>query len=236
MAQYVAHRKIIIELFEKALSSEKKTDCYPLEEAVHNILFPMRSTDEETLYSQQNLWIIDERLNYHFFIASDKPLNSHVQFASSSKKRPDLFIFDRKIAFTKGTSDGSPISSITVVEFKRPQRDDYGDAENPLKQVIDQIQTIRSGQFKTERGRPILVANERIPAFAYIICDITPSLREALVDRDAKRMPDGLSFYSYHSNHGIYFEVIDYGKLLTDAKRRNRVFFERLNLMDANYA
>lgn len=36
----------------------------------------------------------------------------------------------------------------------------------------------------------------------------------------------------YHSNHGIYYEVIDYGRLLTDAKRRNRVFFERLNLMD----
>ncbi|MCJ2091727.1 hypothetical protein MKK67_04275 [Methylobacterium sp. J-072] len=235
LAQYVAHRKIIIELFEKSLSSDKKTDRYPLEEAVHNILLSMRSTDEETLYSQQNLWIIDERLNYHSYIASDKPLNSHAQFESSSKKRPDLFIFDRKIAFAEGDGDGSPISSITVVEFKRPQRDDYGDMDNPLKQVIDQIQTIRSGKFKTERGRPIPVANEKIPAFAYIVCDITPSLREALVDRDAKRTPDGLSFYGYHSNHGIYFEVIDYGKLLTDAKRRNRVFFERLNLMDADH-
>lgn len=233
LAQYVAHRKIIIELFEKALSSDKKTDRYPLEEAVHNILFPMRSTDQETLYSQQNLWMIDERLNYHAFIASDKPLNSHGEFASESKKRPDLFIFDRKIAFAEGATDGSPISSITVVEFKRPQRDDYADDANPLKQVIDQIQTIRTGQFKTERGRPIPVANERIPAFAYVICDITNSLRETLVDRDAKRTPDGLSFYGYHSNHGIYYEIIDYGKLLTDAKRRNRVFFERLNLMDA---
>ncbi|MDJ1638196.1 hypothetical protein [Rhizobium rhizogenes] len=31
----------------------------------------------------------------------------------------------------------------------------------------------------------------------------------------------------------VYYEVIDYGKLLADAKRRNRVFFDRLNLMDA---
>jgi hypothetical protein len=232
LAQYVMHRKIVIELFEKALSSDKKTDRYPLEEAVHNILFPMRSTDHDTLYSQQNLWIIDERLNYHSFIASDKPLNSHKDFTSDSKKRPDLFIFDRKIAFAEGAGEGAPISSITVVEFKRPQRDDYTEADNPLKQVLEQIQTIRSGQFKTEHGRPIPVANEKIPAFAYVICDITPRMRQTLVDRDAKGTPDGLSFYGYHSNHGIYFEVIDYGRLLTDAKRRNRVFFERLNLLD----
>jgi hypothetical protein len=232
LAQYVMHRKIVIELFEKALSSDKKTQKYPLEEAVHNIVFPMRSTDEEILYSQQNLWMIDERLNFHSFVASDKPLNSHDSFHSDSKKRPDLFIFDRKIAFAEGSGDGAPINSISVVEFKRPQRDDYSDTENPLKQVLDQIQAIRSGQFKTDRGRPIPVANEKIPAFAYVICDITPKLRETLVDRDAKGTPDGLSYYGFHSNHGIYFEVIDYGKLLTDAKRRNRVFFERLNLMD----
>lgn len=232
LAQYIMHRKIVIELFEKALSSDRKTDRYPLEEAVHQILFPMRSTDQEILYSQQNLWMIDERLNFHYFIASDKPLNSHKEFSSSSRKRPDLFIFDRKIAFAEGDPDGSPINSITVVEFKRPQRDDYDDAENPLKQVIDQIQTIRGGKFKNEKGRPLPVANEKIPAFAYVICDITTSLRETLIDRDAKPTPDGLSFYGYHGNHGIYYEVIDYGRLLSDAKKRNRVFFERLNLMD----
>lgn len=230
LAQYVMHRKIILELLEKALSSDKKTERYPLEEAVHNILFPMRSTNQETLYSQQNLWLIDERLTYHTFIASDKPLNSHDDFASTSKKRPDLFIFDRKIAFTEENSKGSPISSVAVVEFKRPQRDDYNDVENPLKQVLDQIQDIRSGQFKNEQGRPIMVANEKIPAFAYIVCDITPSLKQALIDRDAKGTPDGLMFYGYHSNHGVYYEVIDYGKLLADSKRRNRIFFERLNI------
>ena len=232
LAQYVMHRKIIIELLEKALSSDKKTDRYPLEEAVHNILFPMRSTDRETLYSQQNLWLIDERLNYHSFIASDKPLNSLEEFTSDSKKRPDLFIFDRRIAFAEGASEGAPIASVTVVEFKRPQRDDYTDKENPLTQVIEQIQLIRSGQFKNDAGRPIATMGDRIPAFAYVVCDITPKLRDVLIDRDARGTPDGQSFYGYHSNHGIYYEVIDYGRLLADAKRRNRIFFERLNLLD----
>ncbi len=231
LAQYVMHRKIILELFEKALSSDKKTDKYPLEEAVHNILFPMRSTDEDTLYSQQNLWIIDDRLTYHSFIASDKPLNSHEAFESVSRKRPDLFIFDRKIAFAENVENGSPINSIVVVEFKRPLRDDYSEPENPVKQVLDQINDIRSGQFKNDRGRPINVANEKIPALAYVVCDITPTLRDVLLDRDMTPTPDGLTFYDYHRNHGVYLEVIDYGKLLSDSKRRNRIFFDRLNVM-----
>lgn len=234
LAQYVMHRKIVLELLEKALSTDRKTDRYPLEEAVHNIVFPMRGTDRDVLYSQQNLWIIDERLNYHSYIASDKPLSSHDDFDSASKKRPDLFIFDRRMAFAEG-DDGHPINSLVVVEFKRPQRDDYTDADNPLQQVLDQIRDIRTGQFRNDQGRPIPTANDRIPAFAYIVCDITPALKQVLVDRDAKGSPDGLSYYGYHVNHAVYYEVIDYARLLSDAKRRNRVFFDKLNLIGRSH-
>lgn len=231
LAQYVMHRKIVIELFDKALSADRKSEKYPLEEAVHNLLFPMRSTDRDTLYSQHNLWMIDERLTYHWFLSSDKPLKRLDEYQSTSSLRPDLFIFDRKISFTEGEEGQQPVNSLVVVEFKRPQRDDYSDQENPLQQVLDQIRDIRKGQVKDEKGRPIALAYEKVPTFAYIICDITPSLRDVLVDRDAQGTPDGLSYYGYHKNHSVYFEVIDYGKLLTDAKKRNRVFFDKLNLM-----
>ncbi|MDX0604980.1 hypothetical protein GOD78_28185 [Sinorhizobium medicae] len=231
LAQYVMHRKIVLELFDKALSADRKTEKYPLEEAVHNILFPMRSTDRDALYSQHNLWMIDERLTYHWFLSSDKPLKSHEEFDSTSALRPDLFIFDRKIAFSEGEEGQQPVNSLVVVEFKRPQRDDYSDEDNPLQQVLDQIRDIRKGQVKDEKGRPIALAYEKVPTFAYIICDITPSLREVLIDRDAQGTPDGLSYYGYHKNHSVYFEVIDYAKLLMDAKKRNRVFFDKLNLM-----
>lgn len=126
-----------------------------------------------------------------------------------------------------------PLNSITVIEFKRPQRDDYTADDNPLRQVFDQIQLIRGGQFKDDNGRPLVVAGEKIPAFAYVVCDITPSMKNELGIADAMPTPDHLSYYGYHRHFGIYFEVIDYGRLLVDAKRRNRVFFDRLNLMDA---
>lgn len=153
-AQYVSHRKIIIELLEKALSNDKRTGKYPLEEAVHNILFPMRATDKDILYSQQNLWIIDERLNFHSFVASDRPLNSHTDFTSESRKRPDLFIFDRKIAFSEKLDDGMPLNSITVIEFKRPQRDDYIGDDNPLRQVFEQFNSFAVASSRmTTAGR-----------------------------------------------------------------------------------
>lgn len=111
LAQYVMHRKIVIELFDKALSADRKTEKYPLEEAVHNILFPMRSTDRDTLYSQHNLWMIDERLTYHWFLSSDKPLKKLDEFQSTSSLRPDLFIFDRKITFSAGEEGQQPVNS-----------------------------------------------------------------------------------------------------------------------------
>jgi hypothetical protein len=230
LAQYVMHRKTILELFEKALAADRKTDKYPLEQAVHNILFPMRATDRDVLYSQQNLWIIDERLTYHWYVTSDKPLKSHEELQSTSSTRPDLFIFDRRMSFSEGDSD-SPITSLVVVEFKRPQRDNYTGDDNPLQQVFDQIKEIRKGRFLNEDKRPISTANEKIPASAYVIADITPSLREILDSQDMQSTPDGLSYYGYHKNFAIYYEVIDYNRLLADAKRRNRAFFDKLNLM-----
>lgn len=231
LAQYIMHRKIIIDFFEKSISMDRKTGKYPLEQAVHNIIFPMRSTDRNILYSQQNLWLIDERLTYHSFITSDKPLRSTEGIETDSSKRPDLFIFDRKMTFAENVESGAPINSVVVVEFKRPQRDDYRDDSNPLDQVFGQIADIRAGKFMTEEGRPVPVANSEIPAFAYIVCDITDPLKVVLLDRDAQPTPDGLTYYGYHRNHRIYYEVIDYGKVLSDAKKRNRIFFDRLNLL-----
>jgi hypothetical protein len=230
LAQYVMHRKIIIDFLEKAISFNEKTNKWPLESVVHDIVFPMRSSDRETLYSQQNLWLIDERLTFHAYIHSDKSLKSIKEIDSDSPKRPDLIIFDKKMMFSEPRQDDSPLNSLVVIEFKRPQRDDHTEESNPLTQVFQQIQDVRNGRTEGDNGRPIPVANNKIPATAYIICDITPSLSRILIDGDAQSTPDNRAFYGYHRNHEIFFEVIDYGKLLTNAKQRSRVFFEHLNI------
>jgi hypothetical protein len=231
LAQYIMHRRIILDFLERAISIGDNDKKYPLEKVVHQLVFPMRSTSDDTLYCEQNLWMIDERLTYHMFLSSDKQLRSLDNFESDSAKRPDLFIYDQKLIYGEGEQ---PINSITILEFKRPERDDYTQDDNPVIQSLELVELIRSGEFKNEKGRKISIANEKIPAFCYIISDITPTLKKVLKTVDAVQTPDNQGYYGFHKTYSAYYEVIDYNKLLSDAKKRNRVFFDRVNLLNSN--
>jgi hypothetical protein len=110
-------------------------------------------------------------------------------------------------------------------------RDDYTDEENPLKQVVKTVLEIRSGEALDASGRKIKVASSEIPTNCFIVCDITPKLREQLADWDATPTPDGQGFYGYHRTHRLYYEISDYDQVLANAERRNQVLFERLNLL-----
>ena len=229
LAQHVAHRKIILEFLERAISRVPGKDQYPLEKAVHNVIFPMRTTTDDIPYYQHNLWIIDEGLTYHSFVSSDMPLNSLDHIESSSSKRPDLLVFNRRMLFTEGEQ---PLSSIAIVEFKRPMRNDYKSDDNPLSQAFDMVEEVRASKFKNERGRPISVATREIPAFCYVISDLTSTLHKVMMDMDgAQTMPDNQGYYGYHPRRRVYYEVMDYDKLLRNAEKRNRIFFEKLNIL-----
>jgi hypothetical protein len=228
LTQYVMHRKIMLDFLERAISLEPNARRYPLERIVHQLIFPMRTTSDDIPYHEQNLWIIDERLTFNSFIASDKPLSTLETVDSDSDKRPDLFVFDRKVVFSEGQQ---PVGSLITVEFKRPQRDNYSNTDNPVSQSFELVEAIKDGTFKDERGRPISLSNQKIPAFCYIICDLTNSLKKVLDHMDAFVTPDNQGYYGFHRNYGIYWEVMDYNKLLRDAQKRNRIFFEKLNLV-----
>lgn len=228
LAQYVTHRRIILDLFRKAISVEAKDGRYPLERVLHHIIFPMSSDSDETLLSQQNLWILDERLNYHSFVSSDKRLGNIQALGSSSSLRPDLLVYDQQFPMSEGAQ---PLTSLTIVEFKRPMRDDYTNEENPLKQVVKTVNEIRSGEKLDSLGRKIKVASKEIPTNCYIVCDITPKLREVLADWNATPMPGGQGYYGFHPTHRLYFEVTDYDQVLANAERRNQMLFDRLKLL-----
>jgi len=53
LAQYVTHRKVILEFLEKSLQANPKTGKYPLEEIIHKVIYPMRTTSEDVPYEQQ---------------------------------------------------------------------------------------------------------------------------------------------------------------------------------------
>lgn len=238
LAQYVAHRRIILDFLERAINIAPGKKNFPLEKVVHQLVFPMQATNEDIPTSQQNLWIIDERLTYHSFVSSDKKNSLIPVIECDDNQRGDIvaldenaMIFDEKIVFSDENRKGHPLSSIVVIEFKQPGRTAYKEMENPVLQAARVINAIRSGKYK-HKGRKIPIANSEIPAMIFVVADLTDRLRDILTDFGATVTPDKQGFYGYHVNYKVYYEVVDYTKMLSDATKRNQHFFDKLNLVD----
>lgn len=226
LVEYIIHRKVMLDLFEKRL--EVKPDGkYYLEKDVHEIIFPLRKTSDEIPYDQQNLWIIDEKLAYHKLLASDLELSKVNEVDIQSDQRPDIVIFDNQFVFV---GDEPPFSSVTIIEFKRPMRKDYSETDNPIAQVYGYVDKIRSGKANDKSGRPITIG-ENLPFYAYIICDITPKIRTWAKQAGIFTVaPNNDGYFGYNPDYKTYMEIISFQKLVSDAKKRNAVLFDQLNL------
>ena len=228
LARYVVHRKATLDFLEERRGL-KDDDKYHLEDAIHEIVFPLKKTTEDVRVENMNLWIIDEKLAYHYFLASDKPLNQIGDIVEvDSNDRPDLLIFNRPFAFA---DSAPPFSAIVIIEFKRPARNDYSDNEekNPIVQVYNYIRLLKEGKAKDRRGVPIN-GNEGLPFYAYIVCDLTPTLQRQATDYGMTRTPDSQGYFGYHKEHGAYIEIVSFDKLIGDAKRRNKILFDKMGL------
>ena len=188
----------------------------------------MRTTSDDVPFEQQNLWVIDERLTFHSFLSSDKRLDALEVLRNESTDRPDLVVlnlFDHPLAFAEG---GQPIGSVVVVEFKKPNRGDYD--EDPISQAYRMVRKIREGKMQDRSGGYVQPANGHVPAYCYILCDLPPTVRIRIENMGARRTPDNLGYYGFNEALNAYYEIVSYTKLLADAKKRNRILFEKLNL------
>src|SRR5205085_350653 len=78
LADYVAHRRTILDLIDQSLKRVHQDHKYPFEKVLHKMIFPMGLTSKDVFLEQQNLWLIDERLCFHTLLTSDKKLNQVV--------------------------------------------------------------------------------------------------------------------------------------------------------------
>lgn len=221
LAEYVARRKAVIDLFENALESDVN-GIYSKESRIHSIICPMQTTSDEIKLDDMNLWLIDDRLAYHHFLASDKKINAIPVIESDVDKRMDIAIFDSALSYT---ADPDNINSITIVELKRPQRDD-GD-NDPVLQVLKYVRDIKAGKLKKANGRDFGDVSH-VSFYCYVIGDLTQSLRESAESRSLTETQDKAGYFGFNPAYGAYVEVISYDKLLKDAKQRNRALFDKL--------
>jgi len=232
LAAYVSRRKVVIDILEQAIRLQKD-GRYAKEELIHQLIMPMRVSSNDVLSDSCNLWLIDERLAFHNYLASDKTLNSIPITDSTETKEPDLCalnVFDNP--FLVSEENAPPLQgSIVVVEIKRPMRNDASEGEDkdPIEQALGYLKKIRDGKVKTASG--ILIPDsDSLPGFCYVICDITKTIKDRCEIHDAVRTSDGLGYFFYHKHFKAYVEIISFSRLVKSAKERNRAFFDKLGL------
>ncbi len=226
LASYIVQRRAILDLLQKRM--EITDGIHAREEAVHSLIFPMRHTSDDLSYEEQNLWILDERLAYHSYLASDKPLGTIPPAESASPREPDLIVFDRPIALTD-RPEHEQSEAITIVEFKRPLISAVTGDKNPVDQVLEYVELIQDGRARNRRGRPLNVT-ERTYFFGYVICELDEHLKRVLSRKTMEETPDGRGMYGFFQRHRTYIEVMSYDKMLDNAIKRNRILFEKLQL------
>ncbi|MFE1241312.1 hypothetical protein [Streptomyces tendae] len=89
LAAYVSRRRTILDVLARQIRSDGQ-GRYSKEDAIHSLLMPMRTDSNEIGTDASNLWIIDERLAFHDYLASDKMLKSMPITGSDSTREPDL--------------------------------------------------------------------------------------------------------------------------------------------------
>jgi len=229
LADYIVHRKSILDLLRETLRKGQDGN-YSKEDKIHDIIFPRRTTSDDIDFDKNSLWIIDEKLTFHKYLSSDQPLAKNEEVPSDSALRPDILLFNLP------HEDTAPsYSSIVIIEFKRPMREQYrGESkdhkdENPIKQVYEYIRRIRSDAERDHTGRPITL-QESAPAYCYIVCDITDKIREFAQDANFIEAPDRSGYFGFNQTHKAYVEIISFGKLVDDSEKRNKALFEKLHL------
>lgn len=224
LAEYVTHRKSIIELFEANLY--KIDESYSNEEIIHNMLFPMRKTSNNIPLENQNLWMIDERLTFNKFLASDKPFCSQKEILdSSSRLEPDIIsYFNNKLVYSDNVET---CNTIIIIEFKKPGRESYTDNEDPVKQILNYVRAIQSGKIKIADSR-VINCTENTQFYGYIICDPCDKISKFAEDNDLFPTTDNLGFVGYKARKKTWIEIITFDKLLKDAKARNKILFDKL--------
>jgi hypothetical protein len=243
LAEYVCTRRAVLDVLKAHLG--KHDDRYEYEEFVHDLFFPRHITSDVISVGPlsagerelENLWLIDERLVFHRLLTSDKPLStlkkllvaSTTVVADTSDKNdePDILIFDPALVTTESDS----FETLGIVEFKRPGRDDYTLAKNPIQQIIDIARKIRDAKQVQTRTGQIQAISDRVRFYGYAVCDVLGSLRSIIEDTHRmQHTPDGIGYYAFHDNLNLLIEVIPYSKIVSDAERRNAAFFKKLGM------
>lgn len=144
LANYVSHRRVIIDLLDAAIRKQPDSS-YAREDLIHTLIMPMRTDSNGSHFESCNLWLVDERLAFHDYMASDKPLRSLPITGATDGTEPDIValnVFDNPMLVAEGAN--LPPAALIVLELKRPMRNDaaQGEEKDPIEQALGYLDRI----------------------------------------------------------------------------------------------
>ncbi len=226
LAEYVTRRKAVLDLFETLLGfKDLEGGTYSREDALHQLFCPMRIDSAGLTIDDHNLWLLDDRLAFFNYFASDQRLSTYA--ALESDERPDLAFFYNSCVAWRETEN---TDTVVIVEFKKPMRDDYGSGKDPVQQVLAYVKRLAEKTGETDiRGRAIRGITPSTSFHCYVVADITPQLEDRIIGRFSKT-PDGEGYFGYSTNPAAFVEIVPFGKVMNDARMRNAIFFQKLGI------
>lgn len=238
LASYVARRKAVLDCFERALEI-KEDGKYELEATLHSLIVPMRIYSGNVLLEDANLWLLDDRLAFHNYLASDLPLKDYkvVSGLDGDEDRPDLTVFkdywneapenalDNITPMVASNGSNGDSGALSVVEFKRPNRTDW----QCIDQALDYVKRLKGKdgvEIKSFKGRPVKTSNL---VQVYVILDISNKFEEELMGDDYHKVSEGYLYRPFISR-GAVVNVCSWDYILRSAKERNKMFFKQLGI------
>lgn len=226
LAEYITKRKAVLDVFKTLLEyKDPEEETYNREDALHQLFCPMRIDSKGLTIEDHNLWLLDDRLSFFNFFASDKLLSQFTTLPDD--ERPDLaFFYNACVAWR----EREETDTIVLVEFKRPMREDYSKGKDPVQQVLSYVKRLKATSGETDiRGRAITGIRPSTSFHCYVVADITPQLEETIIGRFEKT-PDSQGYFGYTTNPSAFVEIVPFGKVMRDARLRNAIFFQKLGI------
>jgi hypothetical protein len=223
LAHYVCNRKYILDLLKDGLKRDPDGKSQ-LEQRIHDLIMPRGKDDQTVAFEGHNLWVLDERLVFAEYVASDRRMIPK----DRTSDRPDILAFDRRQAFRSG--DNVESNPLMIYEFKRPKRTEYAADEDPITQVGDYTGQIKLGKYEMPEGLEPIKVDDSTPVYAYIVADMCSKLDGFAQRASLTKSPDGEGYFGFHPGYRVYFEIMSYRRLHRSADMRHQVFFHKLHL------
>lgn len=230
LTQYIARRKMVLDLFDKILKKEieklqngKRID----EDLMHNLIFQQSNSEPEN----SDLWLINEEFIYfkgtsesqlgNLELEGEKVFKEELsdeeetyrlkQKGDAKLKRTDILLFPKE-------------GKCIIIELKAPDVN-VSEHLNQINRYASLINNLSNDKFNFTTYYGFLIGeNIDIDDIEDNDTDFKSAHSLNFIFRPHKRIAGKFG----HSDGALYTEIIKYSTLLERAQQRNRIFIEKL--------